>query len=83
MRDLVLVLLLLVPGFASACQCMDHSLNKNIVENAKDVLVVRVIGTGVSPDPTDHMAIANIAVVDRIRGKSKIKRTQEIGRAHV
>jgi len=53
---------------------MHYSLDKGIVQEAKDVIVFRVIGTGVSPDPTDHMAVANIAVVDRIRGKSKIKR---------
>ena len=74
MRALAFVLLFLVSGFACACQCMDHSLNKDIVRKAKDVVVFRVIGTGVSPDPGDHMAVANIAVVDRIRGQSRIKR---------
>ena len=74
MRALTFVLLFLVSGFASACQCMHYSLDRDIVQEAKDVVVFRVIGTGVSPDPADHMAVANIAVVDRIRGKSKIKR---------
>ena len=74
MRALTFVLLFLVSGFASACECMNYSLDRDIVQEAKDVVVFRVIGTGVSPDPADHMAVANIAVVDRIRGKSKIKR---------
>ncbi len=74
MRALTFVLLFLVSGFASACQCMHYSLDRKIVQEAKDVVVFRVIGTGVSPDPTDHMAVAIIQVVDRIRGKSKIKR---------
>ena len=74
MRALTFVLLFLVSGFASACQCMHYSLDRDIVQEAKDVVVFRVIGTGVSPDPADHMAVANIVVVDRIRGKSKIKR---------
>ena len=74
MRALVFVLLFLVSGFASACECMNYSLHKEIVQQAKDVVVFRVIGTGVSPDPADHMAVAIIQVVDRIRGKSKIRR---------
>ena len=74
MRALTFVLLFLVSGFASACQCMSYSLDKNIVQEAKDVVVFRVIGTGIPPDPSDHMAVAVIQVVDRIRGKSKIKR---------
>lgn len=63
-----------MPGFAFACECMNYSLDREIVQEAKDVVVFRMIGTGVSPDPADHMAVANIAVVDRIRGKSKIGR---------
>lgn len=74
MRFLLSVLLLLMSGFASACQCMDYTLSRDVVQDAKDVVVFRVIGTGVSPDPADYMAVAHIAVVDRIRGKSKIKR---------
>ncbi len=74
MRALTFVLLFLVSGFASACECMNYSLDRDIVQEAKDVVVFRVIGTGVSPDPADHMAVARIAVVDRIRGKSKIGR---------
>lgn len=74
MRALTSVLLFLMSGFASACECMNYSLDRDIVQEARDVVVFRVIGTGVSPDPADHMAVANIAVVDRIRGKSKIKR---------
>lgn len=74
MRALTFVLLFLVSGFASACECMNYSLDRDIVQEAKDVVVFRVIGTGVSPDPADHMAVAHIAVVDRIRGKSKIRR---------
>ena len=74
MRALVFVLLFLVSGFASACECMNYSLHKEIVQQAKDVVVFRLIGAGVSPDPADHMAVAIIQVVDRIRGKSKIRR---------
>ncbi len=74
MKALSFFLLLLVSGFASACECMNYSLHKQIVQDAKDVVVFRVIGTGVSFDPADHVAVANIAVVDRIRGKSKIRR---------
>lgn len=74
MRALAFVLLFLVSGFASACECMHYSLDRAIVREAKDVIVFRVIGTGVSPDPADRLAVANIAVVDRIRGTSKIKR---------
>lgn len=74
MRALTFVLLFLVSGFASACECMNYSLHKEIVQQAKDVVVFRLIGTGVSPDPADHMAVAIIQVVDRIRGKSKIRR---------
>lgn len=74
MRALTFVLLFLVSGFASACQCRHYSLDRDIVQEAKDVVVFRVIGTGVPPDPSDHMAVAVIQVVDRIRGKSKIKR---------
>ena len=74
MRALSFVLLFLASGFASACQCMHYSLDRDIVQEAKDVAVFRVIGTGVPPDPDDHMAVAVIQVVDRIRGKSKIKR---------
>lgn len=74
MRPLTFVLLFLLSGFASACECMNYSLHKEIVQEAKDVVVFRVIGTGVSLDPADHVAVANIAVVDRIRGKSKIRR---------
>ncbi len=74
MRALTFVLLFLVSGFASACECMDYTLSRQVAQDAKDVVVFRVIGTGVSPDPTDHMAVAIIQVVDRIRGKSKIKR---------
>lgn len=74
MRALTFVLLFLVSGFASACECMHYSLDREIVQEAKDVVVFRVIGTGVSPDPADHIAVAVIQVVDSIRGKSKIKR---------
>ena len=74
MRALTFVLLFLASGFASACECMNYSLDRDIVQEAKDVVVFRVIGIGVPPDPADHIAVANIAVVDRIRGKSKIKR---------
>lgn len=74
MRALTFVLLFLVSGFASACECMNYSLHKEIVQQAKDVVVFRLIGAGVSPDPADHMAVAIIQVVDRIRGKSKIRR---------
>lgn len=74
MRALTFVLLFMVSGFASACECMHYSLDREIVQEAKDVVVFRVIGTGVSPDPADHIAVAVIQVVDRIRGKSKIKR---------
>lgn len=74
MRALSFVLLFLASGFASACECMHYSLDKQIVQDAKDVVVFRVIGTGVSPDPADHVAVANIVVVDRIRGTSRIKR---------
>lgn len=74
MRAFSFVLLFLVSGFASACECMNYSLDREVVQEAKDVFVFRVIGTGVSTDPGDHMAVANIAVVDRIRGESKIKR---------
>lgn len=74
MKTLSFVVLFLASGFASACECMSYSLDKEIVQEAKDVVVFRVIGTGVSPDPADHVAVANIEVVDRIRGKSKIKR---------
>lgn len=74
MRALSFVLLFLASGFASACECMNNSLDREVVQEAKDVVVFRVIGTGVSTDQGDRMAIANIAVVDRIRGKSKIER---------
>ncbi len=74
MRAFTFVLLFLVSSFASACECMNYSLAKEIVQEAKDVVVFRVIGTGVSLDPANHVAVANIAVVDRIRGKSKIRR---------
>ena len=74
MRALTFVLLFLASGFASACECMNYSLDKDIVQEAKDVVVFRVIGTGIPPDPSDHMAVAVIQIVDRIRGKSKIKR---------
>jgi hypothetical protein len=74
MRALTFVLFFLASGFASACECMNYSLDRDIVQEAKDVVVFRVIGIGVPPDPANQIAVANIAVVDRIRGKSKIKR---------
>jgi hypothetical protein len=61
------ILLLAAPTFANACQCITP-INVHEMRAAKHAIVVRVIGTGVPPAPSPMFGIANVKVIDRLRG---------------
>lgn len=66
-------LLWCLPFAAFACQCNPVSPDDTTVRSARNVVLVRVLATGVSPDPEDAVAVALVQVVDRLRGKADIR----------
>ena len=67
------LLLWCLPFAAFACECKPVSPDDTTVRNARNVVLVRVLGTGVSPDPEDAVAVARIEVVDWLRGNADIR----------
>jgi hypothetical protein len=66
-------LLQIAPQFASACECI-APISVDDMRTAKHVTVVRVIGTGVPPDAMPSFGIANVRVLDRLRGDATPRR---------
>lgn len=67
------LLLWCLPFAAFACQCNPVSPDDTTVRMARNVALVRILATGVSPDPEDAVAVARVRIVDRLRGKADIR----------
>jgi hypothetical protein len=72
---LLAFLLWCLPFAAFACQCNPVSPDDTTVRNARNVALVRVLATGVSPDAESAVAVgvARVRIVDRLRGKADIR----------
>jgi hypothetical protein len=70
---LLAFLLWCLPFVAFACQCNPVSPDDTTVRNARNVALVRILGTGVSPNPEDTVAVARVQIVDRLRGKADVR----------
>lgn len=62
-----------LPFAAFACQCKPVSPDDTTVRTARNVALVRILGTGVSTDPEDAVAVARVRIVDRLRGNADIR----------
>jgi hypothetical protein len=72
-RAWLLALLLATPIVAEACECIPP-IHVGDMRAAKHAVVVRVIGTGVPPDAKPVFGIANVQVLDRLRGDATPRR---------
>jgi hypothetical protein len=71
----LVALLLVAPRFAIACECI-APISVDDMRTEENVTVVRVIGTGVPPEAMPSFGIANVRVVDRLRGGATPRRLQ-------
>lgn len=67
------LLLWCAPAMAFACECKPVLPDDATLRTAHNVALVRVLGTGVSADPLDVVAVARVQVVDRLRGKAELR----------